>query len=60
MCGTAAEVVPVASVDGRRIGVGAPGPVTSHVMRAFDELTRSTGTPIYAGESVAAGSGFRV
>ena len=28
MCGTMAEVVPIASVDGRTIGSGTPGPTT--------------------------------
>jgi len=48
LCGTAAEIVPVASVDGRTIGAGAPGPVTTRIMEAYRRLVESTGTPIRA------------
>jgi branched-chain amino acid aminotransferase len=47
--GTGAEIVPVRSVDGRRIGPGTPGPVTKKVAQAFREYARSHGTPIYGG-----------
>ena len=47
MCGTMAEVVPIASVDGRTIGTGTPGPTTLRLMAAYGELVRSTGTPIH-------------
>ena len=46
ICGTAAEVVPVASVDGRTIGSGGVGPVTARIRAAYHELVRSQGTPI--------------
>ena len=46
ICGTAAEVVPVASVDGRTIGAGGVGAVTSRIVQAYHELVRSQGTPI--------------
>jgi branched-chain amino acid aminotransferase len=46
MCGTMAEVVPIASVDGRTIGSGTPGPTTLRLMAAYGELVRSAGTPI--------------
>jgi branched-chain amino acid aminotransferase len=46
LTGTAAEVVPVRQVDGRVIGSGALGPVTSRFMEAYQRLTNSTGTPI--------------
>jgi branched-chain amino acid aminotransferase len=36
LCGTACEVVPVAELDGTRIGAGAPGPVTVEIREAFD------------------------
>src|SRR5204862_5772664 len=49
MCGTMAEVVPIASVDGRTIGSGTPGPTTLRLMAAYAELVRSTGSPIEAG-----------
>jgi branched-chain amino acid aminotransferase len=45
--GTAAEVVPVVLVDGKKIGDGIPGPVTKHIMAAFQRFARSTGTPIH-------------
>ena len=47
MCGTFVEVVPIASVDGRVIGAGTPGPTTSRLVTAYDQLVRSTGTPIH-------------
>lgn len=47
LTGTAAEVIPVRSVDGRAIGKGAPGPVTSELMKAFRELTATSGVQIY-------------
>jgi branched-chain amino acid aminotransferase len=46
ICGTAAEVVPVLSVDGRVIGGGAAGPVTNRIVAAYFELVRSEGRPI--------------
>ncbi len=46
ICGTAAEVVPVTSVDGRTIGNGEVGPVTARVMQAYHDLVRAQGTPI--------------
>lgn len=47
LSGTAAEVVPVATYDGRQIGSGQPGPVTLRLMEFFRELTQTTGVPIY-------------
>jgi branched-chain amino acid aminotransferase len=46
ICGTAAEVVPVLSVDDRAIGGGAVGPVTRRIMAAYHELVRAQGTGI--------------
>ncbi len=46
LCGTMAEVVPVGSVDGRVIGSGAPGEITTRIMAAYSSLVRATGTPI--------------
>jgi branched-chain amino acid aminotransferase len=61
ICGTAAEVVPVVSVDERVIGNGAVGPVTGRIVAAYDELVRSQGRSILpappAREAVA---GYRV
>jgi branched-chain amino acid aminotransferase len=38
LCGTACEIVPVAEIDGVRIGAGAPGPVTMGIRDAFDRV----------------------
>jgi len=46
MCGTMAEVVPIASVDGRPIGTGRAGLVTLRIVADYETLVRSTGTPI--------------
>ncbi len=35
MCGTAAEITPIRSVDGRQVGQGRPGPVTRRVQELF-------------------------
>ncbi len=39
LTGTAAEIVPVVSLDGRTIGKGEPGPVTQDLLRRFRKLT---------------------
>ena len=41
LTGTAAEVIPVVEIDGRRIGPGVPGPVTAKLIDAFHALVRS-------------------
>ncbi|MFN0052448.1 MAG: branched-chain-amino-acid transaminase [Planctomycetales bacterium] len=40
LTGTAAEVVPVVSLDGRPIGDGRPGPITRQLLERFQKLTR--------------------
>jgi branched-chain amino acid aminotransferase len=35
MCGTAAEITPIRSVDGKPVGSGKPGPVTAHMQKLF-------------------------
>jgi branched-chain amino acid aminotransferase len=40
LTGTAAEVVPVTSLDGRLIGDGKPGPITRDLLERFRKLTR--------------------
>ena len=35
MCGTAAEITPIRSVDGRPVGAGKPGPVTRRMQELF-------------------------
>lgn len=41
ICGSAAEIVPVAEIDGRIIGNGQTGPITHQLREAFKEVTRS-------------------
>ena len=41
LTGTAAEVVAVVSLDGRKIGNGEPGPITKDLLERFRALTRS-------------------
>jgi branched-chain amino acid aminotransferase len=48
LTGTAAEIVPVVKADGRSIGNGKPGPITTRIIARFRQLTRETGTPIFA------------
>jgi branched-chain amino acid aminotransferase len=38
LCGTGAEVTPVASVDRRPLGNGKPGPITQRVKQHFDDV----------------------
>ena len=40
LTGTAAEVIPVVDIDGRKIGSGVPGPVTSRLKDDFHMLVR--------------------
>jgi branched-chain amino acid aminotransferase len=47
LTGTAAEIIPVISLDRRIIGAGRPGPETARFIARFRELTQSSGTPIY-------------
>jgi len=45
--GTAAEVAPITTIDGRSIGSGKPGPITRQLIAAFKTITENEGTPIY-------------
>jgi len=49
LSGTAAEVAPIVEIDGRVIGTGRPGPITSRLRERFHSITGTpeTGTPIY-------------
>jgi branched-chain amino acid aminotransferase len=40
LCGTGAEVTPVASVDRRQLGNGKPGPVTQRIKKHFNDVVR--------------------
>jgi branched-chain amino acid aminotransferase len=44
--GTMGGLVPVVTVDGRTIGDGKPGPVTTQLTARFADLTATTGTPV--------------
>ena len=48
LTGTAAEIIPVVKADDRVIGSGKPGPITTRIIARFREMTRETGTPIFA------------
>ena len=47
LTGTAAEIVPVVIADGRIIGNGKPGPITTRIIARFREMIHQTGTPIF-------------
>ena len=49
LTGTAAEITPIAEVNGRIIGKGEPGPITRHLMAEFEKLLGDPqeGIPIY-------------
>lgn len=53
LTGTAAEVIPVVEIDGRPVGDGQVGPVTSKLMEAFRERTRIEGVPVYQAEAAS-------
>lgn len=46
LTGTAAEVVPISSIDGRKIGNGSVGPLTKKLIDRFKEYVKTVGTPI--------------
>ncbi len=52
LTGTIAEVVPVIEVDGRRIGAGTPGPITTQVSELYRALTEAQGVRIPEGLGV--------
>ncbi|HOW59940.1 MAG TPA: branched-chain-amino-acid transaminase [Candidatus Omnitrophota bacterium] len=43
LTGTAAEVIPVVKIDGRKIGEGQPGKITNLLLKDFHELTHKDG-----------------
>ena len=48
LTGTGAEIIPVNRIDGRVIGNGRPGPVTTDLITRYHALTKKSGEPIYA------------
>jgi branched-chain amino acid aminotransferase len=47
LTGTAAEVIPMVTLDGRKIGCGTPGEMTRHLINLFRAHT-ATGVPFDA------------
>lgn len=43
LTGTAAEIIPVVKVDGRKIGNGKPGRLTLRIMQEFRKITKKEG-----------------
>lgn len=43
LTGTAAEIIPVVKVDGRKIGDSRPGKITGIIMKEFKKLTKTKG-----------------
>ena len=48
LTGTAAEVVPIGSVDDRAIGTGKPGPITKQIQSTYASAVRGE-IPAYEG-----------
>lgn len=46
LTGTAAEIMPVVKIDGRKIGSGVPGQITRDLVAQYREMTRSSGEPL--------------
>ncbi len=46
LTGTAAEIVPVESVNGRKIGTRVPGPITERLIKEFEKLKGDPGQGI--------------
>ncbi len=45
MCGTAAEITPIRSVDGKPVGTGKPGPITGKIQKLFFGLFDGSTSP---------------
>ncbi|MCX7706018.1 MAG: branched-chain-amino-acid transaminase [bacterium] len=46
LTGTAAEIIPVTLIDGRKIGSGSIGNLTKKIRENFHRLTQTEGTPV--------------
>ena len=44
---TRLEILPIVSIDGRRVGNGTTGPITAKIRRGFMDFANREGTPIY-------------
>jgi branched-chain amino acid aminotransferase len=49
LTGSGAGIVPIRSLDGRRVGDGRPGPVTAKIRSAYQDAFASLGTPLQSG-----------
>ena len=54
LCGTAAEITPIISMDGKKIGNGKPGIITKKMMQEYDDIVNNKNseyshwlTPVY-------------
>jgi len=47
LTGTGAEIVPIVKIDGRVIGTGKPGAITTKLVTQYHALTKVSGEPIY-------------
>ncbi len=47
LTGTGAEIIPVIKADGRIIGSGKAGPITTRLIHAFREYARTSGVPVF-------------
>lgn len=47
LTGTAAEIIPVISIDRRSVGAGVPGTLTRKLMDRFHDYVRREGAPVY-------------
>jgi len=48
LTGTGAELMPVTSVDSRKIGDGKPGPLTAELLKEFRTLQSAEGVDLFA------------
>jgi branched-chain amino acid aminotransferase len=47
LTGTGAEIIPAVKIDGRVIGSGRPGPITTKLIAGYRALTKVSGEPIF-------------
>ena len=48
LTGTAAKIIPVISIDERKISEGKPGEITAKLIKDYDILTQTLGIPVYS------------
>jgi len=47
LTGTAAEIIPVTYIDGRKIGTGKPGEITDKIKKEFKKIIESEGVTVF-------------